>query len=292
MKALILLLFGAFLVNLAMGVRVFAEVVLKPTPLILVTDIDDSIKVSHVLDPKDALINAARTENRIRGFPELFQILIGRYPQMPMIYLTNAPQFIMLRSHTKFVEVNGFPEGMMLLRKNVLDQDHKISRLREILRATQPRVLILVGDNGEGDVAVYEQIRKEYPAVMMLTYIHQLYYTQNKDERGQALRAGQVGYVTPIEIALDLAAKNLIPLQQVKGMIDLIVPKILRTANFEDSQGRGGELSFPMWKDCRDFHWPPGLDHMAQEAQREGLLNALKLRIQTRCSQPGRSVLR
>jgi hypothetical protein len=98
-----------------------------------------------------------------------------------------------------------------------------------------------------------------------------------------------MGYVTPIEIALDLVAKNLIPLTQVRDMIDYIVPKIIKMASFEDSQGRRGELSFPMWQDCRDFHWPPALDMISREAQREGLLITLKDRIQARCSRPGKA---
>lgn len=274
---------------LTSAVNVWAQPeILKPVPLVMVSDIDDTIRVSQVLDRAQYVANAPLTENVFRGMPELFQILQANYPRMPVIYLTNAEANSMTASHTKFIGDNGFPEGHLLLRRNPNDANHKIMRLREIIKATQPRVMILLGDNGESDSLVFDQLKKEFPQIIMLNYIRQLYYTQAQKQIGQALLPGQMGFVTPIEIMIDLHAKRLVSVPQVQAFVDLVAPEVIQVAAMEDEQGRRGELSFPRWQDCRDFKWPPGIDAMFAEIQRDGLLKAIKARVQTRCAKPGR----
>lgn len=260
---------------------------LKTVPLVWVSEIDDVLKVTHGLDLAESTANKQRTENLFRGMPELFQMVKGNYSRMPVIYLSNSLSTLMQTLHTKFISDNGFPEGMMLLKQNQNDVDYKINRLREIVKSTQPRVLILFGSNSGFDSQVYAQLKKEFPQIVMLNYIHQVYSVKSVALPGQPLQAGQMGYITPIEIAIDLAAKRLISIQQAQDLIDLLVPKILQVASMEDEQGRKGELSFPRWQDCRDFRWPPGIDAMFPDIQRDSLLNALKARIVTRCSRPG-----
>ena len=260
---------------------------LKTVPLVLVTEIDDALKVTDSLDLEQSMNNKQRTENVFRGMPEIFQIIKGNYARMPVIYLSNTLASQMQVLHTKFVSDNGFPEGMMLLRQNQNDTEYKINRLREIVKSTQPRVMILFGTNASVDPLVYDQIKKEFPQIVMLNYMHQIYSTKSTKYVGQPLLSGQMGYVTPIEVAIDLAAKRLITIQQAQSLIDLLVPKIIQVASMEDEQGVKGELSFPRWQDCRDFRWPPGIDAMFPDIQRDSLLNTLKSRIISRCAKPG-----
>ncbi len=263
------------------------SITLKTVPLVWVSEIDDVLKVTDSLDLAESTTNKQLTANVFRGTPELFQLMKGNYSRMPVIYLSNTLATLMQPLHTKFISDNGYPEGLLLLKQNQNETDYKINRLREIVKSTQPRVMILLGSNGGGDPQVYAQLKKEFPQIVMLNYIHQIYSIKSTTLPGQPLLAGQMGYVTPIEIAIDLAAKRLISIQQAQELIDLLVPKILQVASMEDEQGRKGELSFPRWQDCRDFKWPPGIDAMFPDIQRDSLLNALKARIAIRCAKPG-----
>lgn len=261
-----------------------AQAQLKPTPLVLVSDIDDTIKISEVLDKEGVQANAMRTENLFRGMAELLTIMKNNYPLMGLVYLTNAQENQMRPSHQKFLSDNGFPDGLLLLRKNMNDVDFKLNRLREILKVTSPRVVILLGDNGESDTQVFDQISKENKQVIFLSYIRQVYYSKGTIRIGQVLADGEMGFVTPIEVAIDLAAKNLMTVPQAQALIDHLAPEIIKYAAMEDQTGRRGELSFPIWQDCRDYQWQPGIDTMQADIQRVALVKTVKDRIQARCS--------
>lgn len=253
------------------------------TPLVLISDIDDTIKVSHVRDKLDAFVNIFHTENVFRGMPEMYNLLTQGQPTMPVFYLTNAPEFLMKSFHADFLEQNHFPNGKVLLRKNLSDKNHKVNKIHQIIKTLNPKAIILFGDNGEHDPEVYDLIRRQYPDIQFYTYIHQLYNENKMDTNGDFLKAEQKGFVTPVEVVIDLANKNIISDQSARNFIDNIGIEILMNAEKENTErSKRGKLSFPSWKNFSEFKWNPNLKD--QELNREVVLRYYKQLLKVHCS--------
>lgn len=266
----------AILIMLFLGSLAAAKVV-------VVSDIDDTIKVSHVLDPDSAVGNALKVGNVFRGMSYLYSLIQASHHQTQFFYLTNAPQVGFDRIHARFLEIHEFPNGDLLLRRNITDNEHKIRSLRKIVDDNSGAQFILIGDNGERDPAFYNQIRLERPNENFTVFIREVYSSQHdeEDDRGMRLFPGQIGFVTPIEISLVLNQLNLLHPVFVDLLEQSYVPITLIEAANEDDDGETGTLSFPNWKDCRDFEIPHVLK-MRQTALAEALIR----RIESRCSIP------
>lgn len=233
---------------------------------LLVSDMDDTIKVSHVLDIDSALANARQTKNAFMGMPELYQALIKIPNATPMHYLSSAPQRIMEYYHRRFLSRNNFPSGKLVLNRKLIDHEHKITSLRRMIEEYRPTKMILIGDNGERDTIVYAQIRKEFPDIGGETYIH-LAYSQAGFEKnqGKPLLDGQIGWATSIDLASDLLQKGYINKSAYLELIKSVMPKALaENPNIE----RGRQMMFPAWFDCRDLKIPE-LPEVPAELQRK-----------------------
>lgn len=251
--------------------------------VVLVSDVDDTIKVSHVLDPDSAIGNALKTGNVFRGMPYLYA-MIGQYNRgAAFFYLTNAPQLVFDRVHGRFLMQNDFPGGYLLLRRDIRDKEHKIRNLREIVSYHRGSTFVLIGDNGERDPAFYHQIRQEFPSERFIVFIREAYSSQHDeaDDRGMRLFPGQIGFVTPLEIALKLEEEGLFHPELTEMLEQHYVPITLQNAIQEDRNGETGVLSFPNWIDCRDFQIP-----MRLRMRQTQLTQALVKRIEYRCSIP------
>lgn len=250
---------------------------------VLVSDVDDTIKVSHVLDPDSAIGNSLKVRNVFRGMADLYTEIKNSQPTTKFYYVTNAPESLFSSIHGKFLKIHNFPEGRLLLRKSLSDQNHKVNSIRSIIELENPTTLILIGDNGERDPAVYNQIKTEYPNLRIMTFIREAYSSQHdeEDDRGTRLLKDQIGFVTPTEIALQLQNENFLTDGQIDSLeYRFVVPTIDR-AEKEDDDGETGTLSFPNWIDCRDHQVSELLvNRTSAWAQR------LVVRIKERCSVP------
>ncbi len=248
---------------------------------VVVSDVDDTIKVSHVLDLDSAAGNSLKVGNVFRGMSELYSEIRNFQPMTQFYYLTNAPERPFSNIHGIFLKIHNFPVGRLVLRKSLRDKNHKVNSLRNIIELENPKVLILIGDNGERDPAVYNQIKNEFPEIQILTFIREAYSSKNKEEdnRGTRLFKDQIGFVTPTEIALKLQKENFLSSGQVDSLeFQFAVPTLSQAAE-EDDDGETGTLSFPNWIDCRD--------HQASELLRDRSsvwARQLVARIQERCS--------
>ena len=228
--------------------------------VLLVSDIDDTIKVSHILSPAKYL-RFADGSTPFTGMAQLYQLIRNKNPQTTEIaYLSNAPEEIagfdiMKQSHENFLARNKFPQGNLLLRQSLKDQNHKINTIRKLVSEVQPEVLIMVGDNGERDAEIYAQAQKELSAqnIEIHIYIHQLYSSQGWYQTGKALQTGELGFVTPFEIALDLKQYNLISQDSLQWMFKNVMPYILNEGLLKVDLG--SPVTFPFFKDCSDFRW-------------------------------------
>lgn len=241
---------------------------------LVVSDIDDTLKISHVLSAGGKFIRALDTEAVSEGMPTLFQIIrVQPEYNTKFLYLTNAPQTlagipVMKYSHQSFLANNKFPVGSVALNPDRHDLDFKLNYLRKILSEESLQEVILFGDNGERDSEIYAQITQEFKGRMrIITFIHQIYSSEplnfidwllrfdRSDEagRGKVLQPEQIGYVTPIEVALELKNQKKLHPESWDWMIQKILPQVL-SPKFAVA-GMAVPQTFPSYMKCNDFVW-------------------------------------
>ncbi len=254
---------------------------------LFVSDIDDTVKISHVLNTASALKNAIRVDNHFNGMSQAYQVYHQFDPQAEIVYLTNAPQIFMGSFHARFLQHNHFPQGLLLLRQSLSDQNFKLTQLRQLIQREHPTRLVLIGDNGEKDVQVYAQIQAEYPQIPTFVYIHQIYSSWSHSETGSLLDRNQKGFVTGLDLMTYFLSERFITSDIYQKYIKSVVPQMLK----EDDREDDGNIAFPSWIDCRDFfgarqsvqqrpYQPPQNVSSLTESQ---LYSEYKMKLKNRC---------
>lgn len=251
---------------------------------ILVSDIDDTIKVSYVLDKDSTAANLPMLRNAFIGMPELYHAIADIDGMKAVKYLSNAPRRVIGKVHQKFLIVNDFPDGELVarsfydLRKG---NKHKIESIRKFISVYNPKEMILIGDNGEGDPVVYSTITKQHPEIPTLTYIRQAYSNNGFNGKfAKPLEEGQIPFATSLDVTLDLYKRGMFSIETITKLVNQIAPAIIQESDHEE---RGHQMAFPEWYDCRDFTLPelPVLpDFSANE-----LLLKYGVKVQKRCNQ-------
>lgn len=269
-----MLKFITFTLALSLSQSLFAE-----GPRILVSDIDDTIKVSHVLDKDSTVANAFTRKNAFLGMPELYQALKAEGRIDRVLYLSNAPVWLMYPFHKKFLKRTGFPVDGLLLRKDIRDSDHKVNALRQLIRTAQPSELVLIGDNGEEDTTKYAKIAKEFPDLKITTFIH-LAYSQRgfKGSIGKPLESEQIPFATSLDLGAKLLEQEFLSPKAYESLIEYVTPIALSESDYVE---RGKQMIFPAWFDCRDFSLEP---LPVTSSAQENLVQAIEERIRNRCA--------
>ncbi len=262
-------LFSMFVSIALFASQSFAE---SNRKVLLISDIDDTIKSSHVLNTYGKIGRAGNVTIRFSGMAQLYQLIVNENPlSTKIVYLSNAPKQILdipiIRyGHQMFLNYNNFPYGELDLRESIFEKDHKIKELRRMITKEKPDVVIMIGDNGEQDAAIYRQATLELQNenLKMVTFIHQLYSvnpnivdevlgTDCFSEKGHALEANQTGFVTPVEIAIELNRQKLLSDDKKQWMIDKVAPFIASESIFASDVV--GTITFPVYINCSDFKW-------------------------------------
>jgi phosphatidate phosphatase APP1 len=158
--------------------------VLATKGLSVVSDIDDTIKVSHVLDRKKLLEKTFMSEFQpVPGMATAYRKLAGTGASFH--YLSSSP-WQLFAPLDAFRAKAGFPSGTFHLRiyrpgsiRSNLDfmgdsQPYKLRNLRRLLGETGEREFILVGDAGEKDPEIYGTIARAFPGRVRAIYIRKV----------------------------------------------------------------------------------------------------------------------
>ncbi len=226
--------------------------------LVVVSDIDDTVKVSHVRDKLDAVQNAFKTNNIFKGMSDLYHGVKAEN-DATIYYLTNAPKILMERSHMNLLKNGKFPTGTLLARSGYSSDEFKTVALEAIMEHEQPTQVILLGDNGEKDIYFYSEIAKKYPSVEFTTFIRIAY---DKDDRHSPLQ-GQYGFVTPFEILSVLSSEGYLSNDFSNDFYAAHAPKFL-----VESTGREeGRMFIPRWLRCKGHDASLTLDLLQNDLQ-------------------------
>lgn len=225
---------------------------LSQVETLLISDVDDTLKVAHVLNKLDLVQNGMRTDNPFLGMSSLYQLRVKNEPGLVIAYVSNAYKIIMNNKHKDLLKKAQFPEGEVILRENPVDNEHKNNAIRALVAKHNPKKLILIGDNAEGDPEIYAKAAEEFKRLDIEVYIHQIYSTKASKEKGTALHPGQIGYTTAVDLAMMWFGQNWIRQQDMQTWIAQIVPLVLK----EKENLSSGVLAFPEWMNCKDFTAP------------------------------------
>ncbi len=236
---------------------------------IMISDIDDTIKIANVPSLVQSARYAMDDESRFTGMSALYNLITQEAPQFAgTYYLSNAPTWLMQATHLDFLENGKFPAGAYLGRTDDEASSHKLKRMREILSREKPDRVILFGDNGENDPLFYSMIQAEFSSqgIEFITFIRLI--TQ------APIQPKQIAFVTPVEVALTLREKKTLTNRATDWLVENVLPTLVTQRTLVDV----GVVSFPGYVQCSEFKW--NWDKYLQEYP---TLQQLKNRITKRC---------
>jgi len=148
------------------------EIQLIPeTGVSVISDIDDTIKISGVLNKKALIKNTfAKPYEATSGFPEYYKKM---QEKGAFFHYVSASPWQLYPSLKPFMQAN-YPKGTISLRNfRIKDssfiaflkssEEYKVKQIGNIINRYPKHQFILIGDSGEHDPEVFTRIYKQYP---------------------------------------------------------------------------------------------------------------------------------
>lgn len=145
---------------------------LEPEGLTVVSDIDDTIKISQVWDKKELLANTFLRS--YQAVPEMAKIYKFWESTQATFYYVSASPWQLQPSLAAFLKDEAFPRGLLHLRhwrwkdKTFWDfmkspEVYKRAAIEQLMNDFPLRKFVLVGDSGEKDPEVYGDLARLHP---------------------------------------------------------------------------------------------------------------------------------
>ncbi|MCP3145051.1 phosphatase domain-containing protein [Pyxidicoccus xibeiensis] len=160
------------------------EVIAEGSPLLVVSDFDDTVAVTNVTSPvklvESALLKDSDTQAVVEGMAAFYGCL--RVRSTPAFALVSGSPVQYLPRIRTFLERHGFPAGFGVYLRDIGPgtlSGYKQPIIRRLLQQF-PQPVVLVGDSGEKDPEVYAQLREEFPGRVKAIYIRDAGRTSDK----------------------------------------------------------------------------------------------------------------
>lgn len=262
---------------------------------ILISDIDDTIKRTHVLG---YMTGGVRSTNPFIGLAELYNAFLCNQeetleqknfcttkkgvvhsPKRWVSYVTSASGRLQMFGR-EFVARSGFPFGVV--KGKTSSQDSYKFKTQEISSQVSNLTdfeVLLIGDNGQKDVAAYDHIQKKFPYRNITTFIHKIYSTRSDDKakRGVSLAKGQIAYLTAVDLGLEFYARDLI---SEKDLFE-ISKKVYRFASSSDDDLY--EQVIPKWSNCASFTRRYKRPSVILTKQTKNIITKVERRVEALC---------
>ena len=150
------------------------------TGISVISDIDDTIKATQVLDRRELLANTFLREYRpVPGMAEAYQ----RWARAGAVFhYVSASPWQLYAPLSEFLQNHGFPAGSLDLRyfrwkdasvfSLFASPEHsKPDAIERILAAFPRRRFVLVGDSGEKDAEIYGALARKFPRQVAAIFI-------------------------------------------------------------------------------------------------------------------------
>lgn len=171
----------------------------EPVGLSVISDIDDTIKLSQVRDRKELLANTfLRPFKAAPGMVELYRKWAGS--GVAFHYVSGSP-WQLYPPLAEFLKAAGFPQGSFHLKHFRLkdrsivsifssQEAYKLAAIEPILTAYPKRRFLLVGDSGEQDPEIYTRLATQHPKQIAAVFIRNVTEESADNARFEALRKG------------------------------------------------------------------------------------------------------
>lgn len=154
---------------------------LDDTGVSVISDIDDTIKITEVRDRRATLRNTFLREFQpVPGMAEFYQMLAQS--NAAAFHYVSASPWPLFTPLAEFAQTNGFPAGTFHLKtfrwkdRSFFSlfsdpERYKLSVIEPLLKRFPQRRFILVGDSGERDPEIYAKLAPRFPAQIVGIYI-------------------------------------------------------------------------------------------------------------------------
>ncbi|TWT57905.1 hypothetical protein KOR42_12720 [Thalassoglobus neptunius] len=144
---------------------------ISPEGVSVISDIDDTIKVTNVADRRELLANTFTREfQAVPGMPETYQRLASLGTSFHYVSSSPWPLYDPLVS---WLDKDAFPTGSLHLRNVRLSElrknwkrqaayESKRKTIETLLRSFSARQFVLCGDSGERDAELYAEIAERF----------------------------------------------------------------------------------------------------------------------------------
>lgn len=211
--------------------------------LVLISDIDDTIKITGIGSVAENNSNALKTildkfkkggiltkttlqSHSFYGFNTLYQAFKNSNPKMGqhnLKYVSGAPGIVTNLAEF-FLKNYTYPDNsnsniFYRPNANITTSDFKINSITDIINKSPSKTnFILIGDNGEMDQKVYNKIKKRFNNRIKATFIHMV-YAVNSSSTNKA-KDGQISYFTAVDLATQFFSMGLIAEKDVLNIVD------------------------------------------------------------------------
>ncbi|WP_201023226.1 phosphatase domain-containing protein [Serinicoccus chungangensis] len=140
----------------------------------VVCDIDDTVWVTGISHPLRAawrtLSGTSATRRAVPGMAHLLRTAVEGQDHPPVVYLSNGP-WNLAGPVSRFLQRNDFPAGTVLMTDWGMTptrwfrdgRQHKSSSLARLVEDLPNVTWVLVGDDGEHDPVLYEDLTRAHP---------------------------------------------------------------------------------------------------------------------------------
>jgi phosphatidate phosphatase APP1 len=156
---------------------------LAPDGLSVISDIDDTIRISHVRE-RAALVRGTFVEpfRAVHGMADLYRAWSKCGAQFHYLSATPWQLYVPIAA---FLETHGFPKGTFHLRDfrwrdrsffSVFRSpgEYKLRNIEPMLRLLPRRRFVLVGDSGQRDPEVFGDLARRYPHQVQRIFIRDI----------------------------------------------------------------------------------------------------------------------
>lgn len=229
-------------------------VLLWARPVVLISDIDDTLKQSHIRSvvPIDALGNLQfhGMSQLYREWAALESLALAPTEDLArrVLYVTSAPGRIQALGR-RFLKTHDFPDGTFVGRKSILDEtkEFKVKTILKMLENVEEADVILVGDNGEHDPEAYHEVvthLAQRQGLNFHVYIHQVY---DASKEGAVLYPKQIPWLTSADLALQFLANGWVNENVTEDLLKEVSDLLLEQDRYER------EKALSDWVTCNDF---------------------------------------
>lgn len=172
--------------------------------LSLVSDIDDTIKDSQVLNRRELLLNTfVRPFAAVTGMAERYREFASEHADLRVHYVSGSPHQLHAVL-SEFLDAQRFPSGSLHLRDIAIGREifgektaessgtraHKLNVIRRLIADFPHRRFVMIGDSGEQDPEIYATLAREYPDRVLAIWIRDVTGQPRDDPRYRAAFAG------------------------------------------------------------------------------------------------------